>query len=71
MKKLKKRQREILAALIRLGGEATTQQVAEATNLHINGVAQTLGVLEGVEGIGGKGGKYRWRYRKQEADLGF
>lgn len=61
-RKLKKRQKEIIRALIELGGEATTRQVAEKTELHVNGVAQTLGALQEVECLGGKDGETKWRY---------
>ena len=60
-KKLKKRQRDILAALSQLGGRATTRQIAEKVGLHVNGVSQSLGVLsEYVSVVEGKGGDTWW-----------
>lgn len=63
---LKKRQELILQALAELGGEATTRQIAEKVNLHVNGVSQSLGVLydEGVECLGGRGGETKWKLHK-------
>ena len=59
---LKNRQKTILAVLTELGGEATTRQVAEKVNLHVNGVSQSLGVLtEYVICLGGRGGETRWK----------
>jgi DNA-binding IclR family transcriptional regulator len=61
---MKRRQKEILAALRRLGGEATTRQIAEKTGLHVNGVAQSLVALaDEVEVLGGRGGETRWRLK--------
>ncbi len=59
---LKKRQRIILIALSELNGEATTRQIAERTNLNVNGVSQSLGALTGyVECLGGRAGETKWR----------
>lgn len=59
---LKKRQKIILAALTELGGEATTRQIAEKVNLHVNGVSQSLGAMfEYVECLDGRGGETKWR----------
>ncbi len=59
--RLKPRQRKILEALRELGGEASTWQIAIATGLNTNGIAQTLGVLSEVACLGGgKGGACRW-----------
>lgn len=59
---LKKRQKAILAALSELGGEATTRQIAEKVNLHVNGVSQSLGALyKYVECLGGRAGETRWK----------
>lgn len=59
---LKKRQRLILQVLRKLGGEASTKEIAEKTNLHVNGVAQSLGALyEYVDCLGGKGGDTMWK----------
>jgi len=66
---LKKRQRTILTALAELGGEATTRQIAEKVNLHVNGVSQSLSVLTQVERLGGRGGETKWRL-KPEASHG-
>ncbi len=64
--RLKPRQRKILEALRGLGGEATTWQVAIATALDPNGVAQTLGRLRQVECLGGaRGGACLWRISKE------
>lgn len=64
--RLKKRQKIILAALENLGGIATTRQIAKATSLHVNGVAQTLGALSGqyVQYIGGQSGEAEWKLKK-------
>lgn len=40
--KLKPRQKKILEALEGLGGKGTTRQIAERTNLHVNGVLNLL-----------------------------
>ena len=59
---LKKRQRLILLALAELGGEATTRQIAEKVNLHVNGVSQSLGaMIEYVECLSGRAGETKWR----------
>lgn len=61
---LKKRQKIILAALEKLGGEATTRQIAEKVNLHVNGVSQSLSALykhEHVIYLGGRNGEIRWK----------
>lgn len=59
---LKKRQKLILSALAELGGEATTRQIAEKVNLHVNGVSQSLGTMTGyVKCIGGRAGETRWK----------
>jgi hypothetical protein len=61
---LKKRQKEILAALSELGGEATTRQIAEKADLHVNGVSQSLGALhDHVECLGGRAGDTRWKLK--------
>lgn len=59
---LKRRQREILKALRSLGGQATTEALAQKTGLNINGVVQTLGVLARyIEFAGGEGRHATWR----------
>ncbi len=61
---LKKRQKDILAALKELGGTATTRAIAEKAGLNVNGVAQTLGALWNrnfVEYTGGKFDEARWK----------
>lgn len=59
---LKKRQKLILAALEELSGEATTRQIAEKVNLHVNGVSQSLGVMtKYVSCLGGRGGETKWK----------
>ena len=61
---LKKRQKIILAALAELGGEATTRQIAEKVNLHVNGVAKSLGAMieyEYVVCLGGRAGETKWK----------
>lgn len=64
--RLKKRQKLILATLGDLGGVATSRQIAEKTNLHVNGVAQTLGALSDryVRCIGGRAGETKWELKK-------
>lgn len=60
-KGLKRRQRLILEALQSLGGEATTRQIADKVNLHVNGVSQSLGAMtEHVSCLGGKAGDTKW-----------
>jgi predicted transcriptional regulator len=64
MMSTKKRKQAILSALIELGGEATTREIAEKTGLNTNGVAQTMGVMLEVYRIddeGGTGGLAKWR----------
>lgn len=63
MSALKLRQREILAALSELGGQATTNQIAEKAGLHPNGVSQSLGALVGthVQLVGTEGGRSVWK----------
>ena len=65
--RLKKRQKIILAALKDLGGIATTRQIAKATGLHVNGVAQTLGALSDqyCQYIGGRAGEAEWELKKK------
>lgn len=59
---LKRRQREVLKTLRNLGGQATTEAIAERTGLNINGVAQTLGALyRYIEFAGGEGRHASWR----------
>ncbi|MBI2047896.1 MAG: hypothetical protein HYT27_02040 [Parcubacteria group bacterium] len=59
---LKKRQKLILAALAELGGEATTRQIAEKVNLHVNGVSQSLDAMyEHVKCLGGRAGETSWK----------
>lgn len=64
-RKLKKRQREIIAALQVLGGRATTRQIAEKAGFHVNGVAQALGALFWLVAEMGdrRGGEREWHYR--------
>lgn len=67
-RKLKKRQKIILTALNVLGGIATTKQIAEKTDLNVNGVAQSLGALSPryVKYLGGQGGDARWKEAPEE-----
>lgn len=68
MAKLKKRQRDILAALQALGGTATTREIAAKTGLHVNGVAQSLGALyQYVKGDNSPAGARRWWYVADKA----
>lgn len=61
---LKKRQKLILSALLELGGKATTRQIAEKTNLHVNGVAQSLSALnQYVIFLGGRAGEIKWKLK--------
>ncbi len=62
--RLKKRQKTILSALEKLGGTATTRQIAEKVNLNVNGVSQSLGALayhNYAQCLGGEGGECRWK----------
>ena len=59
----KKRKEMILSALKDFGGIATTRQIAEKVNLNVNGVSQTLGVLQRVKCLGGRGGECKWKLR--------
>ncbi len=59
----KKRKEMILSALEDLGRVATTRQIAEKVNLNVNGVSQTLGVLQQVKCLGGRGGECKWKLR--------
>ena len=62
--RLKKRQRIILVALRDLGGTATTRQIAEKTDLNVNGVSQTLGALvDYVQCLGGSAGETKWEQK--------
>ena len=64
MSTLKKRQKDILSALAGFPeGTATTRQIAGIVKLHVNGVSQSLGALEGtyVKLLGGKAGETRWK----------
>lgn len=68
MGQLKKRQRVILAAIQNLGGATepvTTSQIAIATDMNVNGVSQTLGRMENVRCVGGKGGNTKWQLATQ------
>jgi hypothetical protein len=57
-----KRKKTILEALRNLGGQATTREIAIATNLNVNGVSQTLGSMsEQVTCLGGRGGDTKWK----------
>lgn len=62
-KKYKPRQRNILQALHELGGAATTRDIATRLSLNVNGVSQSLGALDCVECLGGKGGETNWRFK--------
>lgn len=42
---LNKRQRRIVGAIVKFGGEATIQAIAEETGLSPNGISQTLGSM--------------------------
>lgn len=42
-RKLNKRQRLIVGAIVKFGGEATIQDIARETGLSANGISQTLG----------------------------
>ncbi len=64
---LKKRQKIILKALIELGGEATTREIAEKTDLNLNGVSQTLSALVEVSCLGGRGGEIKWKLKSLPA----
>ncbi|HDZ54642.1 MAG TPA: hypothetical protein ENI19_03190 [Candidatus Nealsonbacteria bacterium] len=66
MASLKKRQKEILAALKELGGTATTRQIAKRTGLHVNGVAQSLGALCQVYCLERRGGETKWKLEDTE-----
>lgn len=72
-RKVTKLQFELVAILIRLGGEATTEQIAEASGpsgnsfdqyrINKNAISQSLGYLHGVvkyEGMASKGNA-KWR----------
>lgn len=64
---LKKRQKDILKALEESGGKATTREIAEKTNLRVNGVSQSLGALHKnkyVERLGGYAGETKWKLIK-------
>jgi hypothetical protein len=63
MRKLKKRQLNILKALREFGGLASTKMIAERTGLNTNGVSQSLGAIGRpyVCCVGGKGGSTMWR----------
>ncbi len=55
-----------MRALKELGETATTRQIAERTELHVNGVSQSLGALcqnEHVNRLDGEGGEARWELR--------
>lgn len=59
MAQLKKRQKDILTMLLRLGGEASIRDIAKLLHLSVNGVSQSLTALtrrELVQYISGKGG---------------
>lgn len=63
--RLGKRQQDAVRALRRLGGEASTRQVAEALGRSVNGVSQTLGAHSLRETVaivsdGSRGGDTRW-----------
>ena len=45
--KIKPRQRRILQALKDLGGKATQREIAQKTDMSVNGVSQSLGALQG------------------------
>lgn len=55
------RKLKIFEALLILGGEATTREIASAAGMNVNGVSQTLGVLANVRCLGGRGGDCRWK----------
>ena len=55
------RKRKIFEVLVSLGGEATTQEIASAAGMNVNGVSQTLGVLANGRCLGSKGGECRWK----------
>lgn len=57
----KKRKKLIEESLRKLGGKATTKQIAETANLNANGVSQTLGCMPNVRMIyQGKGALAEW-----------
>lgn len=44
--KMKPRQRRILQALKDLGGRATQREIAQKTDMSVNGVSQSLGAMQ-------------------------
>lgn len=47
--------------LKKLGGQATTRQIAEKVELSVNGTAQTIGTMDDIEYVSGKYGDKVWR----------
>lgn len=63
--RLGKSQRDVVRALRKLGGEASTRQLAEVLGRNVNGVSQTLGAYSLRETVaivpdGSRGGDTRW-----------
>ena len=57
----KKRKKIILEALEKLGGKATTRQIANKVKLNVNGISQSLGVMPEVKCLGGDAGETEWK----------
>ena len=55
------RKLKIFEALLILGGEATTREIASAAGMNVNGVLQTRLTLTHMRCLGGKGGDCRWK----------
>ena len=67
---LKQRQRDILHALRKLGGEATTREIAKKADMNVNGVAQSLGAMhKHINCLGGRGCETRWSIIEQALPL--
>jgi len=69
--RLTKEHRNLLTTFRDLGGKATTRQIAERVHLSVNGVAQSMGVLEKrglVKRLNYKAGDSDWELVEQEEE---
>lgn len=56
------RKKAIRKALIELGGEATTAEIAKKSGLPLgHGITQTLNKMENIEYLGGKAKQAKWK----------
>lgn len=67
MAKLTKRHKDIIDAFWKFDGAATLEKISQVTGLSVNGLSQSMKVIEqltDVEYLGGDGGNQKFRFKK-------